>query len=51
MTSTAAMNDDPPLFHPELTGMEFVAALRILPESVQREIEAKARQLLEDQRQ
>jgi hypothetical protein len=51
MTSTAVMNDDAPSpFHAEMTGKEFVAALRTLPESAQREIEAKIDQMLEDKK-
>jgi hypothetical protein len=47
MTSTAVMKDDPPPLHVQMTGKEFEAALRSLPNSVQREIEAKLRQLVE----
>jgi hypothetical protein len=51
MTSTAVMNDDPPPpFRVEMTGKEFEAALRTLPKSAQREIEAKLRQIVEDQK-
>lgn len=50
ITSTAVMNDDPPPFRVEMTGKEFEAALRTLPESAQREIEAKLRQIVEDQK-
>jgi hypothetical protein len=33
-----------------MTGKEFAAALRTLPESAQREIEAKLRQIAEDKK-
>jgi hypothetical protein len=51
MTSTAAMNDDlSPPFRAEMSGKEFEAALRTLPKSAQLEIEAKLRQIVEDQK-
>jgi hypothetical protein len=50
MSSTAVMNDDLPPIHVGMTGKEFVAALRTLPESAQREIEAKLRQIAEDKK-
>lgn len=52
MTSTAAMNDqEPSPFHVGMTGDKFAAALRTLPQAAQREIEAKLRQVVEDQKQ
>jgi len=48
MTSTTA-KDDRPLFRVDMTGKEFEAVLRTLPESAQREIEAKLHQIVEEQ--
>jgi hypothetical protein len=50
MTSTMVMDDDPPPIHVGMTGKELAAAVRTLPESAQREIEAKLRQMTEDQK-
>jgi hypothetical protein len=50
MTSTTVMNDDRPIFHVDMTGKEFEAALKTLPQTVQREIEAKLRRMVEDQK-
>jgi hypothetical protein len=50
MKSTTAINDDRRPIHVGMTGREFEAALRTLPESAQREIEAELRQIAEDQK-
>jgi hypothetical protein len=44
---TTKLPSDQPMFHADMTGEEFAAALARLPQAAQREIKSKLRQIIE----